>query len=221
MLTVQSKREEPVSVFFAQSDLDSACGLHVLAMILVIFDLAKSCALVDMNRRKFGVPAAVFAAFKHTYFTGVHAPEFMDIVESLGLPLSLKLRKDTDGCVDAFVVDCLMRGALVAIAIASVKNRRTKHWVLCIGVEGNMSGRDAIADGLLLLDPGASEPNFRAYNARLCLPKEGRGASSEKLAEKLHQKVPSLKPIHWCHESPDWATEPVRLMAAVSFRLSE
>ena len=40
-LTVQQQRQEPVRCFMQQSMLDGACGTHVLAMILVIFDLAK------------------------------------------------------------------------------------------------------------------------------------------------------------------------------------
>lgn len=224
VLTVQSKREEPVRVFFSQSDLDGACGLHVASMMLVILDLAKSGALLDMNRRKFGVPAVVFAAFKHTYFEGVHADEYVTILESLDLPLQMTLRTDKDkrlsGSVDAFIVDSLMRGELVAIALASVNNRRTKHWVLGIGVEGAMHGRDAIPDSLQLLDPSASPPHYGACNARLRIPNDGRNTSVNRLAVKLHQKVSRLKPIHWTYESPDWVSEPVRLIAAVRFRLS-
>lgn len=223
-LTVQSKREEPVRVFFGQSDLDGACGLHVASMMLVILDLAKSGALSDMNRRKFGVPAIVFAAFKHTYFEGVNADEYVTILESLNLPLQMTLRTDKNkiksSSVDAFTIDCLMRGELVAIAIASVKNQRTKHWVLGVGVEGAVCGRNSIPDGLQLLDPSASAPPpFGACNARLRIPKDGRNSTTNKLAERLHKKVINLKPIHWLYESPDWRSEPVRLMAAVRFRL--
>lgn len=224
VLTVQSKREEPVRVFVAQSELDGACGLHVFTTILVILNLAKSDALRDMNRRKFGVPAIVFAAFKHTYFDGVEADEYVTILESLDLPLQITLRTDKDksksGSLDAFVVDCLMRGELVAIALASVNNRRTKHWVLGIGVEGAVCGRDSIPDGLQLLDPSASEPHFRAYNARLCMPHDDRRTSPNRTAVKLHQKVARQTTIHWRYESPDWDTEPVRLIAAVRFRLT-
>lgn len=225
-LTMQSKREEPVPVFFTQSDLDSACGLHVAATILVILDLAKSSALQDMNRRKFGVPATVFAAFKHTYFEGVNADEYVTILESLDLPLQLTLRTDKDisktGSVDAFAVDCLMRGELVAIAIASVNNRCTKHWVLGIGVEGAVCGRDSIPDGIQLLDPSASSPPpFGACNARLRISNDGRNTSINKLAEKLHKRAANLKPIHWTYESPDWNSEPMRITAAVRFRLNK
>ena len=79
-LTVQSKRKELVPAFFAQSDIDSACGLHVFSAVLVMFDLAKGSALLDMPRRKYGVAAEVWAAFQHTYFSGVHANEFVELV---------------------------------------------------------------------------------------------------------------------------------------------
>jgi hypothetical protein len=226
VLTVQSKREEPVRVFFGQNALDSACGLNVATMILVILDLAKSGALLDMNRRKFGVPAIVFAAFKHTVFEGVNADEYVTILESLDLPLQMTLRTEKDksktGSIDAFAVDCLMRGELVAIAIASVNNRRTKHWVLGIGVEGAMCGRDSIPDGMQLLDPSASAPPlFSACNARLRIPNDGRNSTINKSAEKLHKKTANLKPIHWTYESSDWNSEPVQITAAVRFRLKK
>lgn len=223
-LTVQSKREKPVNIFFAQSDLDSACGLHVASMLLVILDLAKSDALRDMNRRKFGVPALVFAVFKKSYFDGLDSEEFVNILESLDLPLQITLRTDKDkiktSCLDKFALDCLMQGELVAIAIASVNNQRTNHWILGIGVEGATCGRDSIPDGILLLDPSASAPPpFGAYNARLRLQKDCRNSTVNKLAEKLHKKVANPK-IHWTYESPDWSSEPVRITAAVRFRLS-
>jgi hypothetical protein len=223
-LTVQSKREEPVSVFIGQSALDAACGVHCAAMMLILLDLAKSSALLDMHRRKFGISSTVFSAFQKTYFEGVNADEYVPILESLDLPLQMTLRTDKDkgktGSVDAFAADCLMRGELLAIVIASVNNRRTKHWVLGIGIEGAVCGRDSIPDGLLLLDPSASAPPaFSACNARLRIPKDGRNSTVNKLAEKLYKKVANLKPIHWIYESPDWRSEPVRLMAAVRFRL--
>jgi hypothetical protein len=223
-LTVQSKREKPVNVFFGQSQLDAACCLHVFAKILVILDLAKSDALRDMSRRRFGVPSLVFAAFAKTYFEGVTADEFVTILESLDLPIQITLRTDKDkiktSSLDRFAIDCLMQGELLAIAIASVNNRTTKHWVLGIGVEGATSGRDAIPDGLQLLDPSASAPPpFCVSNARLRIPHDGRNANVNKLAEKLHKKVANLKPIHWTYESSDWDSEPMRITAAVRFRL--
>ncbi|MCZ8227611.1 MAG: hypothetical protein O9249_00650, partial [Burkholderiaceae bacterium] len=74
-VTVQLKRADPIPVFFQQGDIDGACGLYVFAMVLAIFGLAKASALEDAPRRKYGVPAEVWAAFQHTYFTGVDHDE--------------------------------------------------------------------------------------------------------------------------------------------------
>jgi hypothetical protein len=217
-LTVQSKRKELVPAFFAQSDSDSACGLHVFSAVLVMFDLAKASALLDMPRRKYGVAAEVWGAFQHKYFSGVHANEFVELVESLNLPLSLTLRQDTDGGLDKWTVDNLLRGELVAVTFASVKNRLTKHWALCVGCEGITIGRESRTDTILLLDPSASEPCFQAANARFCVPKTGPYSRSGKAVDALCQSKDS-KPIDWLYESPDWDTEPMRLTAAVRFRL--
>ena len=217
-LTVQSKRQNPVLVFFGQGDIDGACGVHVFSMVLVISDLAKSIALQDMPRRKYGVPPEVWAAFKHTFFCGVHAHEFVELAESLLLPLNLTLRQDKDGGLDKWTVDNLLRGELVAVTFASVKNRRTKHWALCVGCEGYVRGRESSTDTILLLDPSGSEPGFNVTNSRLRAPQTGPGSRGGKTADEP-RKSKGAKPIDWLYESSDWASEPVRLTAAVRFRL--
>lgn len=219
-LTVQSKRKELVPAFFPQADFDGACGLHVFSAVLVMFDLAKGSALLDMPRRKYGVAAEVWAAFQDTYFIGVHANEFVELVESLNLPLSLTLRQDSDGGLDKWTVDNLLRGELVAVTFASVKNRLTKHWALCVGCEGTTIVRESRTDTILLLDPSASEPCFQAANARLCVPQTGPYSRSGKTVDELCQSKDS-KPIDWLYESPHWDTEPMRLTAAVRFRLED
>ena len=217
-LTVQSKRQDPVRVFFGQGDIDGACGVHVFSMVLVISDLAKSIALQDMSRRKFGVPAEVWAAFQHTFFGGVHAHEFIELADSLLLPLDLTLRQDKDGGLDKWTVDNLLRGELVAVTFASVKNRQTKHWALCVGCEGSMRDRESSTDTILLLDPSGSEPSFNVANSRLRLPQTGPGSRGGKTADDL-RKSKGAKPTDWLYESAAWASEPVRLTAAVRFRL--
>ena len=218
-LTVQSKRQDPVRVFFGQGDIDGACGVYVFSMVLVILDLAKSSALQDMSRRKFGVPSSVWKKFGHTFFSGVHADEFVELVESLKLPQNLTLRQFKGTGLDKWTVDNLLRGELVAVTFASVKKRRTKHWALCVGCEGYVRGRESSTDTILLLDPSASEPSFNVANSRLRVPQTGPGSRGAKTADEL-RKAKGAKPIDWLYESADWASEPVRLTAAVRFRLS-
>jgi hypothetical protein len=219
-LTVQSKRQDPVRVFFGQGDIDGACGVHVLSAVLVLMGLAKNSALQDMPRRKYGVPAEVWAAFQHTFFCGVHAHEFVELADSLKLPLNLTLRQDKDGGLEKWTVDNLLRGELLAVTFASVKNRRTKHWALCVGCEGHTSGRDSQTDTILLLDPAGSEPSFQAANSRLCVPQSGPGSRGGKTADEL-RKSKGAKPIDWLYEGPEWGTEPMRLTAAVRFRFAD
>lgn len=219
-LTVQAKRQDPVRVFFGQGDIDGACGVHVLSAVLVLLGLAKNSALQDMPRRKYGFVAEVWAVFQKTFFCGVFADEFVELVDSLKLPLNLTLRQDKDGGLDKWTVDNLMRGELVAVTFASVKNRRTKHWALCVGCEGSMTGRESRTDTILLLDPSGSEPSFQAANSRLCVPQTGPGSRGGKAAAELH-KSRGAKPIDWLYEGPEWATEPMRLTAAVRFRLAD
>lgn len=211
IVTAQLKRQEPVSVFFGQSDLDGACGLHCFTMVLSIMGLSKACALSEMSHRKYGVPAAVWKVFQPTYFTGCDVEEYVELIDSLELPLNLKTVCEPNS-IDQFALDNLMQGELVALAFASIKNRRTKHWALGVGVEGSAIGRTSQPDTLLLLDPSGSEPTFRTWNARLSVPQRPmRSHVSQSM--KRHSK-----PLEWMYEAPEWPAEPVRLLAAVRFR---
>lgn len=225
-LVTKSKRQDPVRVFFQQGDIDGACGIHVFAAVMVIFDLAKSIALQNMPLRKFGVPAEVWAAFQHTFFTGVHAAEFVQLIQSLNLPLNLSLRESREQCgLDRWVIDSLMAGQLVALVTANAKNPKFgKHWTLAVGVEGNVTGRDVRPDTMLLLDPSASQPNYKPHNSRLSVPLVGTGSRAGKSAKQLYKPVKDTsrdKPIEWLYESGDFAAEPVRIISAVRFRRAD
>jgi len=215
-LTVQSKRQEPVRFFMQQSDLDGACGVHIAAMILAIYDLAKPSALHEMSHRKSGVTAAVWQAFQHTYFAGVHPEEWVELMDSLNLPLFLTVKYGIQDNADGHALEWLMRGGdLVALAFASVKHTRTKHWALAVGVEGAAVGKEHTPDTILLLDPSASEPSFAPSNARLCLPTTGPG--SRRAPPDLSKPLKDSKrnPVHWIYEAAEWNAEEVRLLAAV------
>jgi hypothetical protein len=223
-LLKQAKRQDPVRVFFDQGCIDSACGLHVLSSVLVIFDLAKSVALVDMTKRKYGVPAIVFEAFEHTYFNGVNPKEFVRLTDSLDLQMNLTLMEAATADCDRWVVDCLMAGELLALVTASAKNTsRDQHWTLAVGIEGLCIGREHRPDTILLLDPSATEPRYRPHNARLRVAISGPGSAGGKAAERLYQpknRHARNQRIVWHYESEDFASEPAVLIAAVRFRLS-
>jgi len=208
-LSVKLDTGHPVRAHFRQSVMDSACGLHVLAMVLVILGLAKRTALEQMSQRKFGVAADVWRAFKETVFSGVDAREYCESIDSLNLPLQLSLRDKCSSDVDEFALESALRGELIALAFESVQNNQhTNHWSLCIGCDGSMNGRAATADTLLLLDPSASEQPYMSWNSRLSMPQQKRRRNA-------------AKSIEWLYESQDWESEPVRLIAAVRFRLTD
>ena len=122
------------------------------------------------SRRKHGAAAAVWTAMSPYYFTGINPNDWADEVTRLGLPLELTARYCIEHDVDAPAVKWLMQGDLVAIAFASVKHQRTKHWALAVGVEGLVVGQSHFPQRILLLDSGGAEPCFHAHNARLHLP---------------------------------------------------
>lgn len=219
-LTVKTKRQEPVRFFMQQSDLDGACGVHIAAMILAIHDLAKPSALHEMSHRKSGVSALVWQAFQHTYFAGVHPEEWVELVDSLNLPLALTAKYGVQDNADGHALQWLMRGGdLVALAFASVKHTRTKHWALAVGVEGNAVGKVHTPDTILLLDPSASEPSFSIFNARLRLPTTGPGSRRAPPNLPKPSEDGKRKPVHWLYEAAEWNAEEVRLLAAVRLQL--
>lgn len=209
-LTVKAQRAEPVQPFVQQSPLDSACGVHLVATLLAIFGLAKPSALADMSRRRHGVAAAVWYAYGDAYFTGIHAPDWVERFENLGLPLELSAKYAPQDAVDAYVLDWLMQGSLVALVLHSVRHTRTKHWSLAVGVEGACVDQRHRPDTVLLLDPATDGPMFAAHNARLRLKGHAVPTKSKKTARS--------RPVTWLYESLAWNAEEVHLQAAVRVR---
>jgi hypothetical protein len=215
-LTVQNKRQEPVRILFTQSDIDSACGLHCLAMALSILDLAKGCALQFMSRRKYGVPAEVWSVFQDTYFTGVEPHDYVALVKQLTVPLAVAARYKGDRDLDTFAITNLTRGELVALCFKSIAHSRTRHWALGVGAAGAQHGQTAVSDTLLLLDPSCrTEPSFGVSNARLRLPTHGAGSRQAK------STATRARPLMWLYDSPEWSPELVCLTGAVRFRRSD
>ena len=220
VLTVQTKRKEPVRFFMQQSDLDGACGVHIAAMILAIYDLAKPSALHEMSHRKTGVAAMVWQAFQHTFFAGVHPEEWVELMDGLNLPLALTAKYGVQDNADGLAIEWLMRGGdLVALAFASVKHSRTKHWALAVGVEGNAVGKVQSPDTIILLDPSAGEPSFSPANARLRLPTIGPGSRRVPPSLLKPSEGGKRKPVHWLYEAAEWSAEEVRLLAAIRLQL--
>ena len=219
-LTVKAQRAEPVRPFMKQSDLDAACGIHLVAMIVAIFGLAKPSAMHDMARRRYGTAAEIWTTYGHTYFTGVHALEWVQLFGDLELPIEFTSKFEMEGNVDGPAVSWLMAGDLVAIAVASIKHSKTKHWTLGVGVEGAvLSDKTHVPDTLLLLDPSGSEPCFTAHNARLKLPTAGDGTRLPKCNLVGTDFKGKTKPVTWLYEAAEWNAEEVKLLAAIRVRL--
>ena len=127
-LTVQTKRQEPVRFFMQQSDLDGACGVHIAAMILAIYDLAKPSALHEMSHRKTGVAAMVWQAFQHTYFAGVDPEEWVELMDGLNLPLALTAKYGMQDNADGHALEWF-------VFLELFFNRGKHRHVLCCPVD--------------------------------------------------------------------------------------
>jgi len=220
VLTVKALRAEPVRPFMKQGDLDAACGIHLVAMIVATFGLVKPSALHDMTRRRYGPAAEIWTVYGHSYFTGLHALEWVQLFDDLELPVQLTSKFEGEDNVDGHAVDWLMAGDLVAIAVASIKHSKTKHWTLGVGVEGAvLTDKSHVPDTLLLLDPSGSEPSFTAHNARLRLPTGGDGTRLPKCNLVGTDSKGKTKPVTWLYEAAEWNAEEVKLLAAIRVRL--
>ena len=169
----QTSRKAPVAVHFAQGDLDGACGIACMCMMLAILGLVKASALEAMAHRKFGIAADVWKALEHTFFAGVNAPELCDAVRSLALPLRLTMRHvaerdDISGhcAVAEFAVSSIRSGALVMIAHRNIRNR-SQHWMLAVGLGGFEYGRRVDYDTIYVLDPSTDTVPLAVYNSIL------------------------------------------------------
>ena len=174
--TVRAKtvqRTDPVAVFFGQGDLDGACGVCCLSMVLSILGVAKASGLEAMPHRKFGIPSDVWKAFQHTFFAGINAPELRDAVATLALPLRLTMRHAADRsdvaaheAVADFALNSVARGSLLMLAYRSLRDRH-QHWMLATGCGGLEFGRRVTYDTLYVLDPSNGTLALAVYNSML------------------------------------------------------
>ncbi|EER59304.1 hypothetical protein AcdelDRAFT_3132, partial [Acidovorax delafieldii 2AN] len=164
--------------------------------------------------------ALVWQAFQHTYFAGVHPEEWVELMDGLNLPLALTAKYGVQDNADGHALEWLMKGGdLVALAFASVKHSRTKHWALAVGVEGNAVDKVQTPDTIILLDPSAGEPSFSPANARLRLPTIGPGSRRVPPSLLKPSGDGKRKPTHWLYEAAEWSAEEVRLLAAIRLQL--
>ena len=200
-------RNEPVAVHFRQGDLDGACGVSCVSMVLAILGLVKASALEAMAHRKHGIASDVWRAFQHSFFAGINAPELCEAVRSLALRLRLTMRHAADRTdvqahrvVSEFAIASLRRGSLVMLAYRSLRNRRHQHWMLATGIGGFEYGRSVVYDTIYVLDPGADAIPLAVYNATL------------QLVQRSDAKHPA-----WNVECAAGYLVPVTLVSAVRF----
>lgn len=217
-LAVKGARAGLIPVFFAQSQLDSACSHHMLASVLSILLIAKPSALHFQSHRKYGVSATVFRELREFWHTGIEPEEFVERVNGMALPLMLTAKFKSDVDLDEFAIKSLLRGELVALSIASYLTRKTNHLTLGIGAGGLQHGNSLQTDTLYLLDASGSEPIFRQHNAVLTMV-----PSTKRRRTTVAQ--PDVKPqrdrINWQYAAPEWNPEVVRITSAIRFRRAD
>jgi hypothetical protein len=205
-LTVSGARQEPVDVFLRQSDMDSACAHHCVAMALIILGLVKRSAVINQAKRKTGIAAQLYQALSDGWFEGLHAKPLLEALHRMELTVKLRLRDNFEG-VDAFAVEALQKGLLTLLAYESERNRH-RHWVLGVGLSGFQTGESFAVDTLLVLCPSSDPVPLASHNARLH-------------CEQATKFTKTSESASWQFESMPYSSEPVRLMSAISLEPSE
>jgi hypothetical protein len=200
-LTTTSRRQEPVAVHIRQSEADSACALHCVAMAFVILDLAKRSAILSMAHRKYGVAASLYATLGASWHQGAYAEDVVEALEAMALPIIMRWADGFDRGVDAFAVESLKKAQLTLITYESSKDRH-RHVVLGVGCSGLMVGQKLAVDSLLVLDPSADSLPFSCCNGMLT-------------TDRRHAFEKRRTSVRWQYASAGHV-EPVRLMSAIS-----
>lgn len=200
-LAVKGRRQTLVPVHLRQSEADSACGLHCVAMALIVLDLVKRSAVLSMTHRKYGVAADLYAALGKSWHQGAYACDIVEALEALTLPVSVKWTDGFGRGVDAFAVSSLSKVQLTLIAYESARDRH-RHFVLGVGCAGYMLNQRLSVDSLLVLDPSADALPFSCCNGILSV-------------DKAVSFEARRSPVQWQYASGG-QTEPVRLMSAIS-----
>lgn len=216
-LRARARRADPMLAHFEQSPVASECGAMGVASALVILGLAKSHALTMASSRASGVPHAFFQAFRETWFEGCDHQDMVRRILLMKLPVSLGFRFLDAADLEQFAMTSLARGELVMLAFRSVQHRNTNHWALGLGAEGMAIGGRHVVDTLLLLDSSAPDPQYRAWNARLRI--NDAGVSQVNRMNKADAK--RRRPITWWYDSTQWASELVRMEAAVRIKRND
>ena len=205
-LTISGARQEPIEVHMRQSDCDSACSHHAVAMALIILGLVKRGAVVNQAKRKHGIAAQLYRTLASAWFEGWYAKPLFEAIQSMNLPLVLRMKEDFKG-VDEFSADALLNGKLVLLAYESERNRH-RHWVLGVGVSGFQTSTSFAIDTLLVLCPSSDLVPLASHNARF-------------YCDTATKFTKSGASVSWQFESMPYSREPVRLMAAISLEPSE
>ncbi|MBJ2154583.1 hypothetical protein [Variovorax sp. IB41] len=201
VLTTTGRRQDPIPAHIRQGEADSACAMYSLAMALVILDLVKRSAVLAMAHRKYGVAADLYTMLGDSWHEGAYAPDVVEALEAMELPITVRWADGFDRGVDAFAVDSLKRAQLTLISYEAVKDHH-RHVVLGVGCGGIAVGQKLTVDSLLVLDPSDDALPFASCNGILSIDKpvtfDKRRAS-----------------VHW-HYTTMGQSEPVKLLSAIS-----
>jgi hypothetical protein len=156
--------EAKVAIFSQQSNWDSGCALHCLAMAAAMHGKLPDPVAASWRRRG---AAADFWRFAAPYcLKGIDLSELASLIRELEWGLRPSSLEGSHQKVLRFCEQELALGRVVIVSWSPM-NRSRGHAVLAVGVEGLAEGRTFEGRVLLALDPGENEPWLSSHNARM------------------------------------------------------
>ena len=110
-----------VSVHARQSDLDSACGLHNIAMVFTLLGLISHPQALPKRIR--GVAARLWRAAQETYFTGLSEIDLAEMIEALNSNLHVNYVAGSHRKTREFTTMAMENGALVILSYRTKDGR--------------------------------------------------------------------------------------------------
>lgn len=161
-MVARGKQEVPLHV--RQSPWDGACGTFSLAMALALLGRIPDVSVLSERRK--GIAARLWKAAREYYFDGISASELAAMIDSLDTDLFVASYSGSHRNCLEFALDQLASGRLAMVSWLS-RDGSQHHWTLAVGLEGLQNRHHFSPETILMLDPGADEPQFCGYNGRL------------------------------------------------------
>jgi hypothetical protein len=160
-----------------QSQLDGACGLHALAMALLVLTGMPRSRIEGMARTPRGPLRALWKLAQDDFFTGVEPEDLVRFLEPFTPTLTAEVITTSSTKRIGRAVETAVESG--AVPLLSMDSRTWSHYCAIVGLE-RLHKRTA-PSALLTIDSAHSAPWLTPFNGRLDL--SGSGGRSVRVSK--------------------------------------